>query len=237
VTPLLEVRDLVVRHGDLTAIHGVSIAVPEGVTVALIGANGAGKTTLLRTVAGLHHPAAGEVRFAGERIDGRPPHRLVEAGLVLIPEGRALFPRLTVRENLDLGATVARARAARAPALERVLALFPRLAERSRQAAGTLSGGEQQMLAVGRGLMAAPRLLLVDEPSQGLAPLVVRLIFDALRRIAEGGVTMLLVEQNAGLALRLASRAVVLESGRVAREGPSETLLADVEVRRAYLGM
>ncbi|HEY8369538.1 MAG TPA: ABC transporter ATP-binding protein [Thermodesulfobacteriota bacterium] len=237
MTPLLEVRDLVVRYGDIEVLHGVSFAVAERETVALIGANGAGKTTAMRAVAGLVRPAAGQIRFAGERIDGRPPHRLVEMGIVLIPEGRLLFPSLTVRENLSLGATVPHARAREAEALERVLALFPRLAERSAQAAGTLSGGEQQMLAIGRALMSAPRLLLVDEPSQGLAPLVVRQIFAALREVAASGVTVLLVEQNARQALALAARGVVLESGRVAREGPSEALLADEGIKRAYLGM
>ncbi|HEX7125798.1 MAG TPA: ABC transporter ATP-binding protein [Thermodesulfobacteriota bacterium] len=237
MTPLLEVRDLVVRYGDIEVLHGVSFAVAERETVALIGANGAGKTTAMRAVAGLVRPAAGQVRFGGERIDGRPPHRLVEMGIVLIPEGRLLFPSLTVRENLLLGATAPHARPREAEALERVLALFPRLAERGAQAAGTLSGGEQQMLAIGRALMSAPRLLLVDEPSQGLAPLVVRQIFAALREVAASGVTVLLVEQNARQALALATRGVVLESGRVAREGPSEALLADEGIKRAYLGM
>ncbi len=230
MTALLEIDDLVVRYGDATALHGVSLSVAERETVALVGANGAGKTTLLR-------PASGAVRFAGERIDGRPPHRLVEMGLALIPEGRLLFPSLSVRENLELGATVPRASAQRSRSLERVLALFPRLAERSRQVAGTLSGGEQQMLAVGRGLMAAPRLLLVDEPSLGLAPRVVRDIFAALARIAADGVTVLLVEQNVRQALRIAARGIVLESGRIARAGDSRALLADESVRRAYLGL
>jgi branched-chain amino acid transport system ATP-binding protein len=211
--------------------------VAERETVALIGANGAGKTTVLRTVAGLVRPAAGEIRLAGARIDGRPPHRLVEMGVVLIPEGRLLFPSLTVQENLSLGATAAHARQGRAAALERVLALFPRLAERGAQAAGTLSGGEQQMLAIGRALMSAPRMLLVDEPSQGLAPLVVRQIFAALRQVAASGVTVLLVEQNARQALALAARGIVLESGRVVQEGPCAALLADEGIKRAYLGM
>ncbi len=237
MTALLEVEGLVVRYGDATALHGVSLAVAERETLALVGANGAGKTTLLRTVAGLLRPAAGAVRFAGERIDGRPTHRLVEMGLTLIPEGRLLFPSLTVRENLELGATVPRARAQRSGSLERVLALFPKLAERSRQVAGTLSGGEQQMVAFARGLMAAPRLLLVDEPSLGLAPRVVRDIFAALARIAADGVTVLLVEQNVRQALRISARGVVLESGRVARAGDSGALLADEAVRRAYLGL
>ncbi len=237
MTALLEIRDLVVRYGDVEVLHGVSAAVAERETVALIGANGAGKTTVLRTVAGLVRPAAGEIRLAGARIDGRPPHRLVEMGVVLIPEGRLLFPSLTVQENLSLGATAAHARQGRAAALERVLALFPRLAERGAQAAGTLSGGEQQMLAIGRALMSAPRMLLVDEPSQGLAPLVVRQIFAALRQVAASGVTVLLVEQNARQALALAARGVVLESGRVVQEGPCAALLADEGIKRAYLGM
>jgi branched-chain amino acid transport system ATP-binding protein len=237
LTPLLEVHDLAVRYGDIPAVHRVSLDVADRETVALVGANGAGKTTTLRAIAGLVRPSAGTVRLAGEPVTGRAPHRLVEMGLVLIPEGRALFPTLTVAENLDLGATVRRARAARGASLDRVLALFPRLAERRAQAAGTLSGGEQQMLALGRGLMASPRLLLVDEPSQGLAPLVVRLIFDALRAVAREGVSVLLVEQNARQALALAARGVVLESGRVVRTGDSEALLADEGIRRAYLGI
>jgi ABC-type branched-subunit amino acid transport system ATPase component len=234
---LLEVRALAARYGDVPAIWDLSLSVGPGEVVALIGPNGAGKTTLLRTIAGLHRPAAGGVYLEGQPIHALPPHAIVERGVVLVPEGRRLFGGLTVGENLAVGAYAARSRAARAESLEAVFEIFPILRERRGQLASAMSGGEQQMLAIGRALMGRPRLLLLDEPSLGLAPIVVEQIFAVLARIAaEGGVTILVVEQNAHLALGLASRAYVLEAGRVVGAGPSAELLADEGVRRAYLG-
>ena len=234
---MLELRGLAARYGDVPAIWDVSLTVGAGEVVALIGPNGAGKTTLLRAIAGLHRPAAGGIYLEGQPIHALPPHAIVEQGVLLVPEGRRLFGGLTVGENLEVGAHASRARAARAETLETVFEIFPILRERRRQLASALSGGQQQMLAIGRALMGCPRLLLLDEPSLGLAPLVVEQIFAVLARIAgEEGVTILLVEQNAHLALGLASRAYVLEAGRVVGAGASAELLADEGVRRAYLG-
>jgi len=232
---LLAVRDLVTAYGSIEALHGISFHVEEGEIVALLGANGAGKTTALRTISGLRRPRSGEVRFAGERIDTRPAHEIVRLGLTHVPEGRWIFTLMTVEENLRLGA-YAEPRVRR-DALDYVFTLFPRLAERRGQVAGTLSGGEQQMLAMARALMTKPRLLLLDEPSMGLAPVLVRVIFQTIAEINREGTTVLLVEQNANAALRLARRAYVLENGRIALEGPGAELAKDEAVRRAYLGI
>jgi branched-chain amino acid transport system ATP-binding protein len=233
---MLELRDIEVYHGDLQALWGASLEVREGEIVALIGPNGAGKTTLLRTIAGLHRPTAGSIVLAGAPIHGVPAHQIVERGIVLVPEGRRLFGSMTVLENLEMGAFTARARRERESNLRWVYEIFPVLAERRGQLAATLSGGQQQMVAVARALMGLPRLLLLDEPSLGLAPLVVQNIFEVVRLVNERGVTMLLVEQNARAALELARRAYVLEQGRVVLAGTSESLLTDPNVRQAYLG-
>jgi len=234
---LLELVRLDVTYGDLPALTGIDLVVEHGETLAVVGANGAGKTTLLRTVSGLLHARRGEVRFEGERIDRLPCHRVVERGVVHVPEGRKVFPSLTVRENLDLGSYTRAAKARRAESLDRVFALFPRLRERAGQAAGTLSGGEQQMLAIGRALMARPRLLMLDEPSLGLAPIVVTEIFRTIAEINRAGTTVLLVEQNIRQALALSHRGYVLENGRVVLVGSGGELLENDHVKRAYLGM
>ncbi|MCX7896790.1 MAG: ABC transporter ATP-binding protein [Rhodocyclaceae bacterium] len=233
--PLMEALDLKVHYGGIAAVKGVSFAVEEGEMVCLIGANGAGKTSTLKALARLL-PATGEIRFAGQRIDGMPTHRLIRLGLALVPEGRGVFARLTVAENLAMGAYAREDAAGVAEDLARVYELLPRLAERRRQLAGTLSGGEQQMLALGRALMGRPRLLLLDEPSMGLAPLLVEKVFEAIRAIARTGVAILLVEQNAHLALTTCARGYVMESGRITLAAPSAELLADARVRAAYLG-
>jgi branched-chain amino acid transport system ATP-binding protein len=231
---LLEVDDIEVRYGAIRALKGVSFEVDEGEVVALLGANGAGKTTTQKTVSGMMRPTLGEIRFDGDRIDGLPAHELIHRGICHVPEGRRVFPRMTVAENLDMGAF--RFKRADPEMLARVYELFPRLKERIAQLAGTLSGGEQQMLAIGRALMGKPRLLLLDEPSMGLAPLVVRQIFDIVREINAQGVTVLIVEQNAAQALGLASRGYVLETGEIVLSGSGKELLADDRVRAAYLG-
>jgi branched-chain amino acid transport system ATP-binding protein len=237
VTALLEVGDLHVYYGVIHALKGVSLAVEEGQVVALIGANGAGKTTTLRAISGLVAARKGStVRFLGEDVQGLEAHRLVEKGLAHAPEGRGIFLNLTTLENLKMGAYLRRDKAGIGADLERAFALFPVLEERAGQVAGTLSGGEQQMLAVGRALMAKPRLLLLDEPSLGLAPQVVERIFKVLREVNQGGVSLLLVEQNAQLALKLAHRAYVLETGEIAMQGTGAELLQSPEVRKAYLG-
>jgi branched-chain amino acid transport system ATP-binding protein len=223
-------------YGDVTAVRAVSLEVRAGEIVALIGANGSGKTTTLRAVSGLLPLRQGRVELDGRRIDGLGPAAIVAAGVAHVPEGRQLFPTMTVRENLELGARTAEGRARRPETLTRVFALFPRLAERQQQLAGTLSGGEQQMVAIGRALMARPRLLMLDEPSLGLAPVVVGTIFANLGAINRDGLTILLVEQNVLRALRLSHRAYVLENGTITLAGPSPTLLADERIRRAYLG-
>jgi branched-chain amino acid transport system ATP-binding protein len=234
MTALLELQDLEVRYGGITALRDVSLDVAEGEIVALLGANGAGKTTTLRTISGLHRPHSGEVRFAGQRIDAVPPHRICALGIGHVPEGRRIFPRMSVGENLEMGAYLNRGD--RTKERNRVFELFPVLAERRKQDGGTLSGGEQQMLAIGRALMSRPKLLLFDEPSMGLAPMFVARIFEIIRDIRERGVTVLLVEQNAAQALALADRGYVLETGSVVMTGPASVLLGDDRVRAAYLG-
>jgi branched-chain amino acid transport system ATP-binding protein len=231
---LLDVVDLQVRYGAIAAIKGISFHVQEGEIVALLGANGAGKTTTQKTVSGMLRPAAGSITFAGERIDGIPPHELINLGICHVPEGRHVFPRMTVAENLSMGAF--RFRNLDEDLLAHVLDLFPRLKERYTQQAGTLSGGEQQMLAIGRALMGKPRLLLLDEPSMGLAPLIVEQIFEIVRGINADGVSILLVEQNARQALSLADRGYVLETGELVLAGTGRDLLADDRIRAAYLG-
>ncbi len=233
---LLEVKGLEVHYGGIRAVKGVDLEVREGELVCLIGANGAGKTSTLKALCGMLPVAAGSVRYAGEAVTGVPSFRLVRKGLVLVPEGRGIFGQLTVAENLSMGAFARDDAAAVKRDFDRMLALFPRLAERSTQSAGTLSGGEQQMLALGRALMSKPRLLVLDEPSMGLAPLMVQKIFDVVRQIASEGVTILLVEQNARLALEAASRGYVMESGAITLAGEAKVLLADPRVREAYLG-
>ena len=231
---LLEVRDLRVSYGAIEAIKGISLAVGEGQVVSLIGTNGAGKTTTLRTLSGLLRPTAGEVLFDGQRIDALPAHRVVERGIAHSPEGRRIFPLMTVEENLVLGAYI-RKGSAQAD-VDRVYERFPRLLERRSQKAGTLSGGEQQMLAIGRALMSRPRLLMLDEPSMGLAPIMIQLIFETVAELKAAGTTILLVEQNASAALALADHAYVLETGRIVLDGPGQQLLDDEGVRKAYLG-
>jgi branched-chain amino acid transport system ATP-binding protein len=235
---MLEVEDLHVFYGDLQALWGISLRVGAGEIVALIGPNGAGKTTLLRTIAALQRPAAGSVRFEGRDLHRTPPHRVVGLGVALVPEGRRLFGGMTVLENLYLGAHTPSARATRQESLNRVFETFPRLAERRRQQAGTLSGGEQQMLAIGRALMSRPKLLLMDEPSLGLAPLLVSRIFDVVRSLHEQWeIAVLLVEQNVRAALSLASRAYILEGGRMIRADSAAALLGDPSMREAYLDL
>ena len=231
---LLDVADLQVKYGAITAIKGISFTVREGEIVALLGANGAGKTTTQKTVSGMLRPAAGSITFDGQRIDGIPPHDLINVGICHVPEGRHVFPRMTVEENLLMGAF--RFRAPDQELLAHVLDLFPRLKERYTQQSGTLSGGEQQMLAIGRALMGKPRLLLLDEPSMGLAPLIVEQIFQIVRGINAEGVSILLVEQNARQALTVADRGYVLETGEVVLAGTGRDLLADDRIRAAYLG-
>jgi branched-chain amino acid transport system ATP-binding protein len=233
---ILEIRELSVHYGAVQALRGVSLKVPKGSIVCLVGANGAGKSTVLKTVSGLKRPTAGEVLFEGRPISGVAPHRLVRMGIVQCPEGRGVFPNLTVDENLDLGAYVRQDRELIRKDLDHVYALFPRLRERHRQSAGTLSGGEQQMLAIGRALMARPQLLLLDEPSLGLAPQVTELIFETVRRINGEGTTILLVEQNAQLALECSGHAYVLETGAILLEGGALEVLKDPRVKEAYLG-
>jgi len=233
---MLEIASINVFYGVIQALHDVSIRVNKGEIVTLIGANGAGKSTTLLTISGLLLPRWGTVRFEGEDISCLPPHRRVEAGIVQVPEGRRIFANMTVDENLDLGAYARSDRAAVKDDLRRVFDLFPILEERRRQPAGTLSGGQQQMLAIGRALMARPRLLLLDEPSLGLAPLLVKDIFQVIATIRNQGVTVLLVEQNAHMALSIADRGYVLETGRVTLSGPARDLLANEQVKKAYLG-
>jgi branched-chain amino acid transport system ATP-binding protein len=234
---MLEVRSLRVLYEDMLAIEDVSLTVETGEIVTLLGSNGAGKTTTLNTISRLVKPAGGEIWFEGERIDGLPAHRVVELGIAQVPEGRRLWPELTIGEALDLGAFPRRARSQQEATLSEVFALFPRLAERRDQLCGTLSGGEQQMVAIGRALMSRPRLLMLDEPSLGLAPILIETVFDAIQRVRAAGTTVLLVEQNVNEALEIADRGYVLETGRVVTSGPSAELRADDKVRMAYLGI
>jgi len=234
--PLLQLAGLQVAYGPIQAVKGIDLELYEGELVCLIGANGAGKTTTLNTLAGLLPPAAGDIRYQGARINTLAAHQRVRRGLALVPEGRGIFTRLSVAENLRMGAYARRDTHAIAADLERVCALLPRIGERLEQLAGTLSGGEQQMLAVGRALLSRPRLLLLDEPSMGLAPRIVETIFDLIQTIAREGVTVLLVEQKANLALQLADRAYVMDGGRIGLSGSGRELLGDPLVRRAYLG-
>jgi len=234
--PMLAVRGLKVAYGGINAVKGIAFTVNAGEMVTLIGANGAGKTTTLKALAGLVRPAGGRVHYNGDDVTAMPSHRLVRLGVALVPEGRGVFARLTVAENLDIGAYSRNDKPAIRADLEHVHALFPRLAERRHQAAGTLSGGEQQMLAIGRALMSRPKLLLLDEPSMGLAPLLVQKIFETIRAIAAAGVTILLVEQNAKLALEICNRGYVMESGEITLHDNARALLANPQVRRAYLG-
>jgi branched-chain amino acid transport system ATP-binding protein len=233
---MLVLDNVSVNYGAIEALDGISLEIGRGEVVTLIGANGAGKTTTLRTVTGLLAPKTGRVVYEGETLNGRPAHRLVSLGIAMSPEGRGVFANLTVRENLEMGAYIRRDKKAIAGDMERGFRLFPRLRERERQKAGTLSGGEQQMLAMARALMSRPRLLLLDEPSLGLAPLVVHTIFEAIDEIRAEGTTILLVEQNANAALHHSDRAYVLETGRIVMEGDSKTLAADPRVKEAYLG-
>jgi branched-chain amino acid transport system ATP-binding protein len=233
---LLEIEDLAVDYGAVKALKGVSLVANEGEIVTLIGANGAGKTTLLRTISGLIPVRSGRIRFQGKNLVKMPPHEIVRLGIAQSPEGRMVFANLSVEDNLELGAYLRKGRAEILADRDAVYQQFPRLKERRKQSAGTLSGGEQQMLAIGRALMARPRLLLLDEPSLGLAPLLVREIFRTIREINERGVTVLLVEQNAHMALSIAARGYVLETGRVIVEDQAARLLSNEDVKRAYLG-
>lgn len=239
---MLEVKNLQVAYGGINAVKGIDLEVRAGELVTLIGANGAGKTTTLKALAGLLKPAGGSVRYDGKDVTGTPAFELVRRGLALVPEGRGVFARLSVEENLAMGAYVRDGRDGRdgksaiAADCERAYATFPRLAERRKQLAGTLSGGEQQMLAIARALMCKPRLLLLDEPSMGLAPIVVQKIFETIRTVAREGVTLLLIEQNAKLALQTCDRGYVMESGRITLSGEAKSLLANPQVRQAYLG-
>ena len=233
---MLRIDELKVRYGGIEAVKGISFEVPEGKIVTLIGANGAGKSTTLRTIAGLIRPAEGRVRLQAEDLTGLSPDKIVSKGVTLVPEGRHVFPDLTVLENLKIGAYLRNDKENMEHDLNWVYELFPRLKERSWQAAGTLSGGEQQMLAVGRALMSRPKLIMMDEPSLGLAPIVVRGIFDIIKEINRMGVTALLVEQNANMALQIADIGYVLETGRITLSGPGRELMTNEQVKKAYLG-
>jgi branched-chain amino acid transport system ATP-binding protein len=234
---LLEVEDIHTYYGNISALRGISLSVEEGEIVTLIGGNGAGKSTTLRSITALTPPRAGSVRFQGKDITKTPSADIVAAGISMVPEGRRCFPRMTVRENLDLGAFLRKDKAGISSDIERIFGLFPRLQERERQKAGTMSGGEQQMLAIGRAMMARPKLLLLDEPSMGLAPLFVDRIYDTIREINEAGTTILLVEQSATHALSVAGRGYVLETGSVALSDDSESLRSNPDVQKAYLGI
>ena len=232
----LEIRDLCVSYGGIRALKGVDLTVEEGQIVTLIGANGAGKSTTLRAISGLQKPQSGSILYGGEELVGLPAKEIVRRGIIHVPEGRRVFPDMTVAENLKIGAFLRSDKDGIARDMDYVYSLFPRLKERSWQLAGTLSGGEQQMLAVGRALMSRPKVLMMDEPSLGLAPLVVKDIFDIIRRLKDEGMTILLIEQNANTALRCADYAYVLQTGSITMQGTGEQLLADPRVREAYLG-
>jgi branched-chain amino acid transport system ATP-binding protein len=231
------VESLDLFYGDAQALDGVSLVVEEGELVAIVGANGAGKSSLIRTIAGIERPRAGRIRFRGEDITGLPSHRICNLGIGQVAEGRQIFPSLTVEENLEMGALLPRARGAMRETMREVEAMFPRLAERRDQAAGTMSGGEQQMLAIARCLMGKPELIMFDEPSLGLAPALVQELFRTIRTLNQRGLTVLLVEQNVVASLKLATRAYVLENGRIVMSGTGAELLADDRVRQAYLGV
>lgn len=234
--PMLEIKALEAGYGETLILRGIDLSVPEGALVAVLGANGAGKTTLNMTISGVVRPRGGEIRFAGQSLAALSPADIVALGLIHVPEGRKIFPNLNVREVLELG-SYRRARANRARNLERVFGIFPRLAERTRQAAGTLSGGEQQMLAIGRGLMAEPKLLILDEPSLGLSPLLVEEMFTLIRRLHADRLTIMLVEQNVAQSLEVADQAHVLENGVITLSGAARDIAADPELRRSYLGL
>jgi branched-chain amino acid transport system ATP-binding protein len=233
---MLEIKALEAGYGEALILRGIDLSVPEGALVAVLGANGAGKTTLNMTISGVVRPRGGEIRFAGQSLAALSAADIVALGLIHVPEGRKIFPNLNVREVLELG-SYRRARANRARNLERVFGIFPRLKERTRQAAGTLSGGEQQMLAIGRGLMAEPRLLILDEPSLGLSPLLVEEMFTLIRRLHADGLTIMLVEQNVAQSLEVADQAHVLENGLISLSGAAHDIAADPELRRSYLGL
>ncbi len=234
---MLKIENISAQYGDIKVLWEASLEVSSKEMVTMVGSNGSGKTTLISTIMGLVHPASGRIEFLGEPIHQLPPHRIVERGISLIPEGRKLFPDMTVVENLELGAYFPNARKKIPETLRWVFELFPRLQERRNQMAGTLSGGEQQMVTVARGLMSLPQLLLIDEPSMGLAPIVVAELFRTIRRINQEGVTVFLVEQNARQAMEISDRTYVLENGRIVRAGKSKELLKDDEIRKAYLGI
>ena len=237
MSALLEAEGIVAGYGEIEIVHGLGFAAAAGEVTALVGANGAGKTTLMRALAGVVPISAGTLRFAGRDIGRVRAHARVEAGIVLVPEGRLIFPHMSVAENLRIGAINPRARGVAAASADEVYALFPRLAERRHQLGGTLSGGEQQMLALGRGLMAKPKLLLLDEPTLGLAPIMAKLIFDTILRLSESGLTIVLAEQDVGQTLTIADRAYVVENGRIALSGEGTALLNDPRVKSAYLGL
>ena len=233
---VLSLKDVEISYGGIRAVKGISLEVNEGELVTLIGANGAGKTTTLKAITGLLKPASGAIEYCGNSIIGKPPYRLATDGLVMVPEGRGVFPGLTIEENLQMGAYTRSDRVQIKIDIEEKFALFPRLKERAKQTAGTLSGGEQQMLAISRALMAKPKLLLLDEPSMGLAPIMVQKIFEVVRDVSKTGVTILLIEQNAALALQVSTRAYVMDGGVITLSGESKALLANPKVREAYLG-
>ena len=237
MSAMLRVENLDVFYGDAQALDGVSLEIEEGAIVAIVGANGAGKTSLIRTIAGMHKPARGRILYRDQDIAGMPSYKVCDLGIGQVAEGRQVFPSLSIAENLAMGAMIPRAKALRARNLEKVYAMFPVLAERRAQAAGTLSGGEQQMLAIGRCLMGAPDLVMFDEPSLGLAPTIVQQVLKTVRELNRAGLTCVLVEQNVAVSLKLASQAYVLENGRVTLSGTGEALLGDDRVRQAYLGM
>jgi len=234
---MLAVEGLHLRYGDAVALSDVSLEVPKGSIVAIVGANGAGKTSLIHAIAGIHKPAAGKVMFEGREITGQPSYRVCNLGIGQVAEGRQVFPSMTVKENLEMGGAIPRARARAAETYEKVMTIFPRLFERQKQSAGTLSGGEQQMLAIGRCLMGQPTLIMFDEPSLGLAPAIVQEVFQVVRQLHENNITIILVEQNVAASLKLADKAYVLENGHMVIEGTGEELLNDDRVRQAYLGL
>lgn len=234
---MLKVEEITAHYGDIQVLWEASLNISPKEMVTLVGSNGSGKTTMINTILGILHPTTGTIEFLGQPVHQLPPHKIVERGISLIPEGRKLFPEMTILENLELGAYFPNARKKIPETLQWVFGLFPRLEERKAQLAGTLSGGEQQMLTVGRGLMSIPQLLLIDEPSMGLAPFLVAELFRTLWKINQGGVTIFLVEQNARMAMEISNRTYVLENGRVIREGKSKELLKDDDIRKTYLGL